>query len=70
MRFGLVLIENVDHLGAACFQKIGDERAMTAPPNCFCAHDRRWPDLFGEIDKSLHAHAKFLRLHVIGITAE
>jgi hypothetical protein len=45
MRLGFVCVENVHNLDAVGFQVIRNERAMTAPPNRFCAHDREWARL-------------------------
>src|SRR2546429_8774342 len=70
MLFGLVCIENVKHIDALRFQVIRNQRAMTTPPNRFCAHDHSRPGFVSKIDKSFYAFAKFLGLHVIGVTAE
>ncbi len=81
MRLSLCCIDNVNHFNSARFQEIGNQRAMTTPPNRLRAHDRgrsnfpgksasRTDSSGGEIDKSINAFAKFFRLHVIGVTAE
>ena len=70
MRLDLLFIEDVCHLDAARFQIIRNESAMTTPPDCFRAHDRSRPNLVRKIDKSLDAPEKFIRFHVIGVSAE
>ncbi len=70
MRFGFVCVENVHDFNTACFQKIGNQRAVTAPPNRFCAHDRSRPHLVRNVEKPFSACAKFFGFHVIGISAK
>ncbi len=70
MRLGFVYIENVNHIDVVRFQVIGNQGAMTTPPNRFRTHDRGRPGLVCKIDKSFYAFAKFLGFHVIGVTAE
>jgi len=70
VRLSLCCIDNVDHFGSARFQKIGNQRAMTTPPQRFRTHDRSRSNLLRKTDKSIYAFAKFFRLHVIGVTAE
>ncbi len=70
MRLSLFCIENVHNLNTACFQVIGNQRAVTAPPNRFCTHDRGRSYLVRKIEKALNASAKFFGFHVIGITAK
>ena len=70
MRLSLCCIDNVDHFNFSGFQKIGNQSAMTTPPDRFRAHDRSRANFPGKIDKSINAFAKFFRLHVIGVTAE
>ena len=70
MRLGPCCIDNVDHFNSPRFQKVGNQRAMTTPPNRFRAHDRSRSNFPGKIDKSIYAFAKFLGLHVIGVTTK
>jgi len=70
MRLRFVCIDNVHHFDAARFQIIRDERAMTTPPNRFCAHDRGRPSLASESEKALDAFVELLCLHVIGVAAK
>ena len=70
MRLSLCCIDNVNHFNSARFQEIGNQRAMTTPPNRFRTHDRSRSNCPGKIDKSINAFAKFFRLHVISVTAE
>ena len=70
MRLGLVCADNMNDLDAARFQMIGNQRAMTTPPNRFRAHNRRRPHFARKIDKTVDAFLKFSRFHVIGITAK
>lgn len=66
----LIGIENVRYVDSTRFEEIGNHRAMTSPPDCFRAHDRRWPGVAGKIDKTVDAFAKFFCLHGIGIAAK
>ena len=70
MRLSLFGIENVHNLNTACFQVIGNQRAVTAPPNRFCTHDRSRPHLVRNVEKTFNACAKFFGFHVIGISAK
>jgi len=81
MRLDPCCIDNVDYFNSTCFQEIGNQSAMTTPPNRFRAHDRsrsnspgksasRTDSSGGEIDKSIYAFAKLLGLHVIGVTTK
>ena len=70
MRLSLVCIENVQDLDRAHFQKVGNQGAMTAPPDRFCAHDRSGYGAGSKIEKALNTFAELLCLHVIGITTK
>ena len=65
-----VCIENVRDFRALHFDEIGNERAMTSPPKPFCAHERSPTGRFCAGKQPLDSVTKFLRFHVIGITAK
>jgi len=70
MRLGFVCVENVHNLDAAGFQVIRNERAVTAPPHRFCAHNDGRPCFASQIKQALDTFGELLCLHVIGVTAK
>ncbi len=70
MRLGLLFVKDMRNFNAAHFQEIRNQSAMTAPPDRFRAHERRWSDFVRKIDKAIDAFTKPFCLHVIGVTAE
>src|ERR1051326_7180414 len=70
MRFGFVFVEDMNHLDAARFQIVGDQRPMTTPPNCLGAHDYERTAFIRGFNQPLDSFPKIIRFYVIGVTAE
>src|SRR5690348_13196835 len=69
MKLGFVYVHDMPHFDAVRFQPIGDQRAMTAPPHSFGAHDRS-AFVPRQFQQRFHSRAKPRRLHVIRVTAK
>ena len=70
MRLAFVRIHDVSDLHALRFQVIGNERAVAAPPDGFCAHDRSWSRFGSKIEKALNTFMEVVCFHVIGVTTK
>jgi hypothetical protein len=62
-------IQDVKDWNSARYDRIGDQRSMTAPGNCLGAHDGGRLEI-GERQKVIERFLEFARLHVIGVRAE
>ena len=62
-------IKNVKDRNSARYDRVGDQRAMTAPWNGLGAHDSSRLEI-GQCQKVIEGLLKFARLHVVGVSAE
>ena len=67
MRLYFVCAENVQNFYPARFEVIRNQRAMAAPPDCFCAHDSSRAGFPGNIEKALDSFLELLDLHAVTI---
>ena len=69
MRLCFGVRDDVSNNPVPARQRIGDQRAVTAPRNSLGAHDRAWalPTLHHEFFQCI---PEFCRLHIVGIAAE
>src|SRR5438876_12446451 len=57
MRLGFIRVDDMHHFDTTNFQEVGNQCAMTTPPNSFRAHEGGGAGLFCELDKAIYAFA-------------